>query len=634
MTKLYQRPLFNVPSNWKPPETFPNLSEAKVISLDIETCDPQLMKKGPGVRRDGYMIGIAVGVPENKQWYFPFGHQTGSQFDKEIVLKWAKEELCRPNQPKVGANLLYDLDYLYHSEVKVSGPFYDVQVAEPLIDENRRYYNLDALSKDYLKEGKENKLIEAVCKNQGWAGKPQAHLWKMDPKYVGPYAEVDVERPLRIFKKQVKKLKEQDLEKLFNMETRLIPVLLAMRQRGVKINVEKLHHVHSEMKKRLKIAHAILNKEAGQHIDYWAAESIAKVFDKKDIAYERTLKTKAPSFTKAWLKHHYHPISKAVVECRKIDKFVNTFLEGSMINMLINDRIHCQFNQLKSDETGTVTGRFSSSSPNLQFIPERDPELGPLCRSIFIPFKNETWGKADYSQIEIRILAHYALGKGANDIRERFNTDPTIDYHQWCANEAKVSRKSAKTINFGIIYGMGAALLAKELDMSFTETKMFMEVYFDALPFLKETVNTATRVAQHRGYVKTILGRRRRFDQWEPSDYNLAKQTIPTTKEKALEITNRVQRAKTYKAFNAADQGSAADIIKKAMVDVWESGVCDILGPPLLTVHDELDVSIPITNSGKEAFKEMKHIMETAVPLKVPIIVDLETGENWGELNG
>ena len=635
--KLYQKPLFDVQSNWELPTEFPNLASAKAIGLDTETCDPDLLAKGPGVRTNGYIVGISVGVPEGKQWYFPFGHAEGNQFDKEVVLRWAREELCRPNQPKVGANLLYDLDYLYHENVKVAGPFYDVQIAEPLIDENRRYYNLDSLSKDYLDEGKEEAILSEACQNRGLKGKPQAHIWKLPPKFVGMYAEADADRPLRIFKKQWKRLKEQNLLEVFDIETRLIPILLSMRQQGVKIDVKKLHSIHKNMLVRLDKAKDNLLKAAGQPVDYWAAESIGKLFDKLKLSYSMTAKTKKPSFTKLWLEHQSHPIAKRIVECRTLDKFIGTFLEGSLINMLIKVRIHCQFNQLKSDDTGTVTGRFSSSTPNLQFIPERDEELGPLIRSVFIPEEGEDWGRADYSQIELRILAHYAIGKGSHAIRERYRKDPLTDYHTWCAEEAKIPRKIAKTINFGIIYGMGKDLLAESLGITKSEAKLFMDVYFKDLPFLQETIQTAARLAEERGYVKTILNRRRRFNLWEPSNYKLSKKLKPLKDKTAMRSLVKkhnswgVKRAKTYKAFNAVDQGTAADIMKKSMVDVWDAGICDILGPFLLTVHDELDVSIKREKKEKEAFKTMCKIMENTIKLKVPLIVDPEIKKNWGE---
>jgi len=643
---MMQKPLFPAKSDWKIPDQLVDIEGAEVISVDIETKDPQLKNKGPGVRRDGKIVGIAVALPEGYKWYYPFGHATGRQFDKANVIRWAKNNLCRPNQPKIGANILYDLDYLYHEGVKVTGPFYDIQVAEPLINENRRSYSLDALARHYLGETKRETVLREACTNHGLAGSHQKHLWKLDPIYSGQYAEGDAEQTLKIFDKQKPILKQQGLEEVFDIETRLIPMLLHMRQTGVKIHMDKLLQLHENLNDELNTNLKKLNG-----IDIWAAESIAREFDKQGLTYPLTPKTKKPSFVKGWLERHQDPLAQQIVKCRELDKFIGTFLESSLLEMLVGDRIHCQFNQLKSDDYGTVTGRFSSSNPNLQFIPTRT-ELGKLIRRLFIPDPGYLWCKADYSQIEIRILAHLAIGAGARIIIDAFNNQPDIDYHGWCAQIAGVDRDPAKTINFGIIYGMGKKELARRLGITVEEADLFIKNYFKALPFLKETVDTAAKLAQKRGYIKTILGRRRRFELWEPKDYQLSKK-IKAHPDKQyimhqidsygnkyikLEIDSYgnqykkgVKRAACYKAFNAADQGSAADIMKIAMVKIWEAGLCNVI-KPYITVHDELDFGYPATREGEEAVKEVKYIMENAYKLKIPVLVDIETGPNWGEV--
>jgi len=646
--RSFQKPLFDPKTTWELPKEFPNLKGEKLVALDTETCDPQLLSKGPGVRRDGYIIGISVAVPSGESWYFPFGHAEGKQFDKAKVIQWAKDNLTTPGQAKLGANIMYDLDYLYHEGVEVSGPFYDVQNAEPLINENLKTYSLDSLGERYLGKKKDERILEEACRNRGLKGKPQEHLWKIDARFTGEYAEWDAAMLIPIFEKQKKIMAEQELENIFDIETRLVPMLLAMRRRGVLIDKDRLQNAHDAMMDRLvqkKKELASLN--GGAEVDYWAAEHIGRIFDRHNLDYPMTPKTNKPSFTKDWLDRHNHPISKVIVECRTLDKFIGTFLEGSIREMMVGDRIHGQFHQLKSDDHGTVTGRLSASTPNLQFIPMRDKELGPLCRSLFMPDPGKLWAKLDYSQIEIRILAHYARGPGADKVRQMYIEDPRADYHQWCADEAQVSRTFAKRINFGLIYGMGVPKLSAQLGIPIKEAELFLGVYFEKLPFLQETVQTATRVAETRGYIKTILGRRRRFDLWEPRDGRLSKMiNANPDKKKIIDFVNEqranqkegnkyypgVQRAGCYKAFNAADQGSAADIMKKSMVDVWESGVCEVIDSPLLTVHDELDFDFPKSKEGFEAVRETQRIMETTVELAVPAIVDAEYGENWGYL--
>lgn len=630
--------------------SLPDLSKEKRIGLDIETYDPDLTSNGPGVRRDGYVVGIAVaGETTGIKQYLPFAHETGNLYSKDQVINWAKKELCRPNQPKVGANLLYDLDFLYELGVPVSGPFEDVQVAEPLINENRRVYNLDSLGERYLNLGKADETLEDYCKKRKWRGKVQKHLWKIPGTIVSPYAIRDVELPLAVLRKQKKILLAENLVELYQLETRLIPLLLKMRRRGVRVDIKKTEILVHKLKKELAKKRKALNKFAGRTVDIWAAASIAKAFDKLGLKYPRTPKTKEPSFQKLWLERHDHPIAQLIVECRASDKFLGTFLEGSLLSMAVGDRVHCQFNQLKGDTFGAVTGRFSSSNPNLQFIPNRDPVRGPMIRGVFLPEPGELWGRSDYSQIELRILAHYARGKGSDDIRRSYTEHPDIDFHQMCADMANTSRKHAKTINFGIVYGMGVASTAKNLGMNKNQAKTFLDGYHDKLPFAKYTLQEVSRVAGQRGWIKTILNRRRRFDLWEPVDWDLAQGTTGTKdrdlmidlvkrkREKARKENKKVprpgvKRAGTYKALNALIQGSAADLMKKAMVDCDESGVYDILGAPLLTVHDELDNSVPNTKIGREAFEEQERIMAKTIPFKVPVLVDSDLGENWGEV--
>jgi len=632
---------------WEMPEEFPDLSSAKKIVVDIETRDEDLQKKGPGVRRGAYIIGVTVAADDDFCQYFPICHEEGPNLNKGAVFKWLRTELRRPNQIKLGANLLYDFDFLTEEKIEVKGLWYDVQNAEPLINENQGgSYNLDALGKKYLKRGKAETEIDRICKERGWKGDPKKFLWRLPASAVGPYSEEDAILSKEIFKKQEPILRSENLWDLFLMETRLMPLLLQMRKTGVRIDVDKLDKVIESSKKELLKNRRELKRIVGFEIQHWAAESIAKAFDKFGVKYSLTPKTRKPSFTQDWLNKNDHPISKLIVRCRTLDKFIGTFLEGSIRDQLIGGRIHCLFNQLLSDEYGTVTGRFSSSHPNLQFIPVRDDEFGPLCRSMFIPEDGCDWGKADYSQIEFRIFAHYAVGVGSHEFRSQYIRDPRTDYHGWCAEEASISRREAKTVNFGIIYGMGIDSLAKNLGISRGEAEAFRKKYDEKIPFVKATLQTASERAQNRGYVLTILNRRRRFNLWEPADWELSKKVNAMRSQEAMikEVDRIIlearknkeeiprpgtRRAGVHRALSAVIQGSAADLIKKAMVDCYEAGVFKVLYPHL-TVHDELDESVPRTSGGREAFDEMVHLMEEAIKFKVPVVVDASLGENWG----
>ena len=644
-----QTPMFDISSDWKVPRDLPNLKAADMIGLDTEAYNPNIKEKGIAVRRDGYCVGISVAVPEGQAWYLPFAHAEGDQLEKDKVIKWAKDNLCNPNQPKVGANLLFDLDYLYHMGVEVSGPFYDILNAERIIDENQFKYNLDRLANKYTGRTKNETLLEDKCNAWGLKGKPQEHLWRFAAKYTGPYAEEDALLPIQIYQKQLKEIQRQGLDQVWEMETDLLPMLLYMKRIGVKIDTDRLTEVLDMMQNELdEQRHRLYSLAGGKEINIWAADSIAHLYDAQGLWYPMTAKTNKPSFRKGWLEDQPDDISKALVACREKDKFIGTFIVNGLFGMMTNGRIHTQLNQLKP-----VTGRFSCNLPNLQNIPART-KLGKMLREAFIPDEGYGWCKADYAQIEIRILAHYAMGHGADEIRAEFNSPDSVDYHTWTAAKAGIERGDAKNLNFKIIYGGGPASVAGDLGVTVPEAKKFLSMYLDKLPFIKKTVNLADSVAQSRGYVKTLFGRRRRFDLWEPADYELShmydfKANKSKKRMQAMvdayvsENPNSirwdkpykkgVKRAGTYKAFNAVDQGTAADIMKASMVAVWKSGVCNVI-KPYLTVHDELDFGYPLNKEGIEAVEEVRRIMATTTPLKVPTPVDPEVGANWAKANG
>jgi DNA polymerase I-like protein with 3'-5' exonuclease and polymerase domains len=626
--------------DWKTKE-FPRLDAAKELTIDIETYDPDLRTKGPGVRRDGYMVGIAVAT-EDESWYFPMSHEkqydpSGLNIDRELVLRWARRELIRTGIPKIGTNLMYDLDYLWEEGIRVPGPYYDVQVAEPLIDENAFSYSLDNLANKYLGEGKRSdKLYEwlslayggpATAKGQG------GNIYRAPPQLVGEYAIGDVEQPREILRQQRKimEVKDEngyDLESIFDLETRLIPLLLAMRRRGVRADVSRAEELDNKLMDRAKKHRAILD---AAEIDPWSGDTIARWCEMNGVAYRKTAAGN-PSFVAKWLEKHSNPMMQSIHQVRRLEKHAGTFISGTVLGNQIKGRIHCQFHQLRGDEYGAVSGRFSSSHPNLQNIPTRDEELGPLIRSLFLPDEGEDWACDDWSQIEFRLLVHYGRGHSAAATREKYNNDSKTDFHVYVADLTEIDRKPAKNINFGLVYGMGEPTMAEELGRPLNEVKPMFNTYHKELPFVRDIFDECDRMARHRGWIRTILGRKRRWPRWGSSDWKIAKKEGSFTKEEAQEkYGNKISRAHTHKALNSLLQGGAADIMKKAMVDIWETGICDILGAPLLTVHDELNWSRPKTKEAVQAHEESKRIMESCVRLKIPLLADSGIGENWGE---
>lgn len=644
------------PAEWLPPTEakLPQLKGRgyKLLSLDTETKDPQLTEKGPGFRRGAHVIGISIGLESGYRNYFPFRHEGGGNMDEVQVKRWMKEELNQFDGELVGASLHYDLDGLANEGVTFPHvkAFHDVQVAEPLLDEWRFEYNLDALSHDYLGEGKEEELLQRAALAFGWQTNQQrkSNLYKLHSSYVGPYAIVDADRPLRILPLQLKKLEEEGLTNIYNLERRLIPILVAMRRRGVRIDLSKSEIVKRGIEQQRDKYLAEARRLAGTNkVEFMQPETFTKALIDQGLKIPLTPKTKVPSITKTFLERYapVNPLVNAIFMGRKMNTTINTFINGHILGSHVNGRIHCQFNQLKGDDEGTIA-RFSSSNPNLQNLPARDEEIAPLVRSLFIPEDDCLWQKDDYDQVEYRLLAHYAVGQGAEEARRLYNEDPKTDFHKYVANlmhidpEDKLKRKRVKNVNFAKGYGAKGFRLSQIMNCSVEDATDLMEQYDRDLPFAKATFESCQKWMKKRGFVITILGRKQRCSLFEPMNNWPSKDAEgreipakpPLPYEMALkEYGPRIQRYMTYAAMNRKFQGSGADIMKKAMVDVWEAGVCDVIGPFLLTVHDELDNSIPKTKIGQEAAGVMTHLMSQVVTLKVPLLVGTDRGENWGK---
>ena len=623
-------------TGWQRPRDMPSLASAKFIALDTETYDPTIKTLGPGVRRGGAIVGVSIATDDGFKAYYPIRHhppgaasfdkniRTEENFDPKVVMRWLKRELARPHQVKVGANLLYDLDYLGAEDVSVAGNFWDIKLAEPLLNENARSYSLETIAQTYLGEGKVEDELTRWGERAWGKGNIKDNLWRTPAQLVGPYAEGDTALPLRIMEGQRRALTSQEglFDLFWEIEAKLIPMLLAMRQRGIRVDVKEAEKVAELLKARYVELNKELNKLAGRPIDVWTPESIARAFDAQSIAYPRT-KRGAPSFRKAWLRTHPSPLAKMIVEARGCDKMCNPFVEGYILGHHLDGRLHCLFHQLRSDEYGTVSGRFSSSDPNLQNIPTRDPVFGPMLRKLFLPDEGELYAARDWSQIEYRLIVHYAalmsLPK-ADWAVNAYNTDPKTDFHEMVGKISKLPRADAKNLNFGIAYGEGKDKIAADLGRELAEAEAIIAQYDRECPFVRKLSYRCSDRAKTKGEIKTLLGRRRRFAQWEDQEGNLFSEKAPGRR-----------RAFTHAAMNALIQGSAADIMKAAMVKIWQSGVCSVLGAPLLTVHDELGLSKPKTKAGNEAMKELTNIMQTVVTLKVPLVAEGKEGRNWKE---
>ena len=615
-------PMFTAQTEWIEPEEFPDLRQYDEIAVDLETRDPDLKSKGSGaVIGNGEVVGIAVAVT-GRNFYFPIAHGSGSNMDRKKVLEWFADTMACPAM-KIFHNAMYDVCWIRNLGIKINGLVVDTMIAGSLIDENRFAYSLNALSWEYLGHGKNEAALNDEAKSRGLD--PKADMWKLPPMYVGAYAEKDAQLTLELWQKFKSEIVQQDIESIFNLETDLFPCLVDMRFKGVRVDADRAGQLKKQLESQENELLLSVKKETGVDPQIWAARSIAKVFDNLKLKYPVTEKTQSPSFTKNFLQEHQHPVVKMIAKAREINKAHTTFID-TILRYEHKGRIHADINQIRSDQGGTVTGRFSYSNPNLQQLPARNKDLGPMIRSLFLPEENCTWGCFDYSQQEPRLVVHYAaLQKfpSVYDAVDEYRDNTDTDFHQLVADMAEIDRSQAKTINLGLFYGMGKTKLQAELGVTKEKADELFNIYHGRVPFVKQLMNSVSNRAQSHGQIRTLLGRLCRFHLWEPNMFGMHK---AMTHEDALrEHGPGIKRAYTYKALNKLIQGSAADMTKKAMVDLYKEGIV-----AHIQIHDELDVSV----ESEDHAKKIVEIMENAVKLEVPNKVDYESGETWGDIYG
>ena len=611
------KPIFKPQTEWLPPQSFPDLSKYDEIAIDLETKDPDLKTMGSGsITGRSKIVGIAVAV-EGWSGYYPIAHEGGGNMDKNMVLKWFQDVL-NTDAVKIFHNAMYDVCFIRAAGLKINGLVVDTMIAGSLVDENRFRYDLGNMGRDYIGIGKN----EAVLKETAdlWGVDAKSEMYKLPAMYVGEYAEQDANLTLKLWQEMKKEMYQEDVEDIFKLETELFPCLVDMRFLGVRVDTQAAYELKQQLIEEEKECLYKIKKETEVDVQIWAARSIERVFQKLNLPYDLTAKTNSPSFTKNFLQNHPHPLVKQIARAREINKSHTTFID-TILKHQHKGRIHAEINQIRSDQGGTVTGRFSYNNPNLQQIPARNKELGPRIRSLFIPEEGCTWGCFDYSQQEPRLVTHYAALDGlygVDEVLDSYN-EGEADFHQIVSDMASIPRYQAKTINLGLFYGMGKNKLQAELGVSKEDAEDLFRTYHDKVPFVKMLMESVMRRAQDKGRVRTLLGRRCRFNLWEPNQFGIHK---ALSHEDALaEHGPGIKRAFTYKALNKLIQGSAADMTKKAMVDLYKEGII-----PHIQVHDELDISVN-NNADK-----IKKIMEDAVDLEVPNKVDYESGPNWGTI--
>ena len=649
----------------KTPEDL-DLTGIDTVAIDLETYDPNLKSKGLGaVRKDGFVTGIAIAT-KNQTLYFPIAHAMTDNLNVNDTWEYLDEKLFKNKDiRKVFHNAMYDVCWIRSAIGHMpQGQLLDTMIAASVIDETRMRYSLDAISKDYLKESKykydlaEKSLAECGIKD------PMSNMHKLPYSLVKDYAEQDVNLTLKLWNLFEKKLDEvlytknnedgsKDLKscrKIFELETKLFPCLVDMKFKGVKIDVEKAKTLGKLLEKRRDNLIKIIKKRTGIDVEIWAASSIKNLLDHQKITKYKKTKAGLPQLPKDFLKTHENRYLRMIVKARECDKAKGTFVEG-LLEFVHEGRIHADINQIRSDQGGTVTGRFSMSNPNLQQIPSRGI-IGKKMRELFIPEDGCVWGSFDYSQQEPRIVVHYALKlglPGTDTLKDEFNKEDA-DFHQIVADMAHISRTMAKTINLGLFYGMGKIKLQNELNLTREKANALFSAYHAKVPFVKRLSQDLIEFAEEHKLLFTLEDRFCRFNKWETRnrEWNntinryepvpiLTKEDAETAfKAELLEkfkdnvADNYMQDfdryykpAFTYKALNRLIQGSAADMTKKAMVDLYEQGIL-----PQIQIHDELCLSIKNDNDALV----VKQTMENAIPLEVKNKVNYKKGKNWGSI--
>ena len=626
--------LFAPNTNWVAPNEFPDLSSARLIGCDIESRDPKLRSHGPGfIRGDASIAGISLAVSD-MAWYFPVNHLGGGNLDQDMVFEYIADVMKLPCD-KVFANAPYDLEGLEVNGIKVKGKIYDVQINEALLDEEREEgYDLNTLCRMHLGTSKDETLLREAA--TAFNVDPKSGLWKLPAKYVGAYGEFDAHSLLGIFAKQKEALAKDDLLQIFDLETRLLPIIHRMRIVGTPVDLEAAETLSLRLKLDEDSLRHKLFKEYGRHINDQSGPELAAICDKLKITYNRT-DAGNPSFEGEWLENHEHPFLKAIAEIRQTAKLKNDYVD-KIIKAAVKGRLHIQWKQLVSDDGGAKTGRFAAGNPPLQQFPAskkrngKPNPIGAAIRALLVADNGLDWFKGDYSQQEPRILTHFAaLCKlpGADAAAFSYRANPDMDFYQFMVDIAKVNRRTAKTLYLGICYGMGKKKLAEQLGVSIYKAAEMLKDLNNELPFISALAEKCLQLAQNRGYIKTLCGRKRHFNYWEPSDAYSMKQADPRcdTRPQPLAIAKtkwpmkKLVRSMCHKALNALIQGSAADMMKMGIVRGWE----EHKRLPYITVHDEVGGGVK-DQADADAWKQT---METCVDLCIPIRMDAEVGRSW-----
>lgn len=636
--------LSDLPQDW---------SKFRRISVDTETRDDHLTKLGCGARRGAYITGYSIAFEDGPHAYLPVRHAGDGNLDARQVRRYMAENAARFDGTLVGMNLGYDLDMMAEEGIEFTNTkwFRDISIADPLINELQNSYSMDSIAARHGVPGKDQALLHDALLAYAPPKTPKSQLkrwmYLLPPKFVGPYAEQDALLPLQLMRIQERLIEEQELQKVFDLESRLLPALVRMRRRGVRIHTGRLEEIDRWALAEEAKAWAEIRRETGVKIDVGQAmnaAAIAPALEYIGVQPNKTAKGK-PSIDKFLLESIKHPVGAHIRRARQMSQLRTTFV-ASVQHHMTNGRIHCTFNQLRKskddegieagveDTEGAAYGRLSCANTNLQQQPARDPEIGPMWRAIYLPEEGAGWASKDFSQQEPKWLIHCAcqvpvgdprgkygrLGiserakQAALDAAAHYRANPDADCYQVFADFANLSRKLTKEVYLGRVYGMGGPKMARKMnlpviwgkdwkgrqvEMAGPEAQSKIDAFDGGVPYAKEMASLLATLAAKRGYILTHSGRRCRFPLDERGGYDW-----------------------THKALNREIQGSSADETKEAVVQLDAAGYFI-----QLQVHDEVDGSY----ASREEAEVAAEIMRNAVPKVLPTKVDVEFGPSWGE---
>lgn len=640
-----QLPLgFMVPeSSWIAPTELPDLRGSGVIAIDTETRDDGLKyDRGPGWALGmSRIVGLSMASRVGRV-YVSLAHPDSHNFDHTQVGRWLADHMGS-GEEIVFQNAPYDLGNITTEwpEVPVPARLHDTNGMAFMLDEQRLTYNLDSLCSWQGVPGKDESLLVEVARAYGYD--PKGELWKLPARYVGPYGEQDAVSTLELYWKFMPQLVGQEVLEAYQLEMDLIPMVLAMRRRGIRINVDRMEQSRDEfyrrrdehlkiLSDRLQIGRAVTVKDVA------SKQFLSTVFRNEKITPPKT-EIGNDSFESEWMAKIDHWLPQNCAKVLKYQDVAHKFIDGYLLSSLHRGRIHAEVNQFRSDRGGTKTSRFSYSNPPLQQMPSRDDDIASAIRGGFEPEESQIWGALDYSQQEYRLIVHFAIlckVAGADRPAQMYRDNPNTDFHTMVAELTGLPRRRAKDVNFAKAFGAGVPKFALMTGMSLEEAEATMKQYDEEAPFVKRLSEFVTNVAGNRGYIRMLDGARARFERWEPRWYDRkaaaasGKPLNPCSRDEAMQRirdhdhpwTGQLKRAFTHKAMNWLIQGSAARMTKLSMRACFQNGLL-----PLLQMHDELDFSFGEEREGLLAVE----CMRDTVKLEVPVVVDAEYGRTWGK---